>query len=273
MTLHAASRDALGFAETRLDEVLGDAGTNPSAVGEELLSVVELLTKEVGLRRSVGDGSSDPEARKRLVRSLLQGKVSDPALGVLDTVVGSRWSSPRELLDGLETVARKALLVSADKADKLATVEAELFHLARIVEGEPELERVLTDRVRPVSGRRSLLRGLVGEKVDAVTLVLVEQVVARPRGRAVATGIDALVEQAAAYRSKSVAYVKSATELTGGQRDQLAARLEQIYGQGLALHVQVDDKVGAGLVIRVGDEVIDGSVAGRIEALRRQLAS
>ncbi|KMS85072.1 hypothetical protein ACZ91_44275 [Streptomyces regensis] len=201
MTLHAASRDALGFAETRLDEVLGDAGTNPSAVGEELLSVVDLLTREVGLRRSVGDGSSDPEARKRLVRSLLQGKVSEPALGVLDTVVGSRWSSPRELLDGLETVARKALLVSADKAGKLE------------------------------------------------------------------------VEQAAAYRSRSVAYVRSATELTGGQRDQLSARLEQIYGRPMALHVQLDQSVGAGLVIRVGDEVIDGSVAGRIEALRRQLAS
>lgn len=273
MTLHAASRDALGFAETRLDEVLGDAGTNPSAVGEELLSVVDLLTREVGLRRSVGDGSSDPEARKRLVRSLLQGKVSEPALGVLDTVVGSRWSSPRELLDGLETVARKALLVSADKAGKLDTVEGELFSLARIVEAEPELERALSDQVGPAAGRRALVRSLVGEKVDAVTLVLVEQVVARPRGRGVVFGIDELVEQAAAYRSRSVAYVRSATELTGGQRDQLSARLEQIYGRPMALHVQLDQSVGAGLVIRVGDEVIDGSVAGRIEALRRQLAS
>ena len=67
MTLHAASREALSFAKSRLDDVLGDAGADPSAVGEDLLSVVDLLTKEIGLRRAVSDGSSDPEARKQLV--------------------------------------------------------------------------------------------------------------------------------------------------------------------------------------------------------------
>ncbi|MFC4004863.1 F0F1 ATP synthase subunit delta [Prauserella oleivorans] len=273
MTLHAASREALGFAETRLDEVLGDAGTDPSAVGEELLSVVDLLAREVGLRRAVGDGSSDPEARKRLVRTLLQGKVSDPALQVLDAVVGSRWSSPRELLDGLETVARTALLVSAEKSGKLDTVEDELFRIARIVEAEPELERALSDRVGPVAGKRTLVRNLVADKVDPVTRVLVEQVVARPRGRSIAFGVDELVKLAAARRSRSVAYVTSATELTAEQREQLSAKLERIYGRQITLHVEVDRAIGAGLVVRVGDEVIDGSAAGRLEALRRQLAS
>ncbi|MEU6642062.1 F0F1 ATP synthase subunit delta [Saccharomonospora sp. NPDC046836] len=273
MTLHAASREALGFAETRLDEVLGDAGTDPSAVGEELLSVVGLLTREVGLRRAVGDGSSDPEARTRLVRTLLQSKVSEPALQVLDAVVGSRWSSPRELLDGLESVGQTALLTSAEKSGKLDTVEDELFRIARIVDREPELERALSDRVGPVEGKRTLIRNLTADKVDPVTRILVEQVVVRPRGRSIAIGIDELVKLAAARRDRSVAYVTSATELTAEQRDRLAAKLAQIYGRPVVLHVELNRAIGAGLVVRVGDEVIDGSAAGRIEALRRQLAS
>ncbi|PXY26762.1 F0F1 ATP synthase subunit delta [Prauserella coralliicola] len=272
MTLHAASREALGFAENRLDEVLGDAGNDPSAVGEELLSVVDVFAREVGLRRAVGDGSSDPEARKRLVRTLLQGKVSEPALQVLDAVVGSRWSSPRELLDGLESVGRAALLESAERTGKLDTVRDELFRIARIVEGEPELERTLSDRVGPVEGKRTLVRNLTSDKVDPVTRVLVEQVVARPRGRSIAFGIDELVRLAAERRERSVAYVTSATELSSEQREQLAEKLGQIYGRSIALHVELDRRIGAGLVVRIGDEVIDGSAAGRLDALRRQLA-
>ncbi|PRX49227.1 ATP synthase F1 subcomplex delta subunit [Prauserella shujinwangii] len=273
MTLHAASREALRFAETRLDEVLRDSGTDPSAVGEELLSVVDMLTREVGLRRAVGDGSSDPEARKRLVRSLLEGKVSEPALTVLDAAVGGRWSSPRELVDGVEALGRSALLNSAEKADKLDSVETQLFRIARIVDGEPELERALSDQAASLEAKRNLIRSLFADKVDPITQVLVEQVVARTRGRSVASGLDELVELAATRRERSVAYVTSASELSEDQRERLSGKLTQIYGRPITLHVELDRELGAGLMVRVGDEVIDGSAAGRIEALRRQLAS
>lgn len=272
MTLHAASREALSFAESRLDEVLGDAGSDPSAVGEELLSVVDMLTREVGLRRAVADGSSDPEARKRLIRTLLQGKLSEPALRVLDAVVGNRWSSPRELVDGVESLGRSALLTSAEKSGKLDAVEDELFRIARIVDREPELDRALSDQVTSAEAKRSLIRALVADKVDPVTKVLAEQVVGRPRGRGVVHKIDELVKLAAARRERSVAYVTSATELTAEQREQLAEMLRRIYGRPVALHVELDRGIGAGLVVRVGDEVIDGSAAGRLESLRRQLA-
>src|SRR5690349_21173144 len=112
MTLHAASREALDLAENRLGEVLAAAGTDPATVGDELLSVVALLDREIGLRRAVADGSATPEARIGLARGILAGKVSEPALQVLDSVAGSRWSSPRELTDGLEALGRSALLTS-----------------------------------------------------------------------------------------------------------------------------------------------------------------
>lgn len=272
MTLHAASREALSFAETRLDGVLGDAGADPSAVGEELLSVVDLLTKEIGLRRAVSDGSSDPEARKQLVATLLRDKLSAPALSVLEAVVGQRWSTPRELVDGLEHLGFSALLVGAEKAGKLDAVEDELFQFARILDGKPELEAALSERTAPTEAKRSLVRQLIADKVDPITRVLVEQVVLRPRGRSVARGVDQLVELAAGRNDKAVAYVTSATELTAEQRERLSGQLERLYGRPIALHVALDRSLGSGLVVRVGDEVIDGSAAGRLDALRRQLA-
>ncbi|WP_431921856.1 F0F1 ATP synthase subunit delta [Amycolatopsis tucumanensis] len=272
MTLHAASREALASAETRLAEVSGEAGADSAALGNELLAVVDLLGREIGLRRAVADASSDPEARTRLVRALLTGKVSEPTLRVLDAVVAARWSSPRELVDGVESLGRHALLTSAEKAGKLDAVEDQLFRIARIVGSNPELEQTLSDQTAPGDAKRRLLRELLQGKVDDITLALAEQVVGRSAGRSVGIKLDELVQLAAQRRERSVAYVTSASELSAEQRERLVEQLRRIYGRPIGLHVEVDARLGGGLVVRVGDEVIDGSTAGRIAELRRQLA-
>ncbi len=272
LTLHAASREALASAETRLAEVTGEAGADSAALGNELLAVVDLLGREIGLRRAVADASSDPEARTRLVRALLTGKVSEQALRVLDAVVAARWSSPRELVDGVESLGRNALLTSAEKAGKLDAVEDQLFRIARIVVSNPELEQTLSDQTAPGDAKRRLVRELLQSKVEEITLALVEQVVGRSAGRSVGFNLDQLVKLAAQRRERSVAYVTSASELSAEQRERLAEQLHRIYGRPIGLHVEVDARLGGGLVVRVGDEVIDGSTAGRIAELRRQLA-
>jgi F-type H+-transporting ATPase subunit delta len=43
------------------------------------------------------------------------------------------------------------------------------------------------------------------------------------------------------------------------------------YGQDLSLQYKVDQAILGGLVVRVGDQVIDGSVASKLAALREQL--
>ncbi|MFG1639861.1 F0F1 ATP synthase subunit delta [Amycolatopsis sp. NPDC049252] len=272
MTLHAASREALGLAEERLGEVLADAGADAATVGDELLSVVDLLDREIGLRRAVSDASATPESRTTLVRRLFDGKLSEPALKVLDAVAGSRWSSPRQLVDGLESLGHSALLTAAEKTGNIDAVETQLFQVSRVVANHPELETALSDLAGPADAKRSLVRGLFADKVDVVTETLVEQVVRRAKGRGVGAGLDALVKLAAERRQRSVAYVTSASPLTDEQTAQLGAKLDTIYGRSIALHIEVDPSLGGGLVVRVGDEIIDGSAAGQLAALRRRLA-
>ncbi|MFE0024249.1 F0F1 ATP synthase subunit delta [Amycolatopsis sp. NPDC059021] len=271
MTLHAASREALGLAEERLGEVLTDAAVS-ATVGEELLSVVDLLDTEIGLRRAVSDASAAPEARTGLVRRLFDGKLGEPALKVLDVVAGSRWSSPRQLVDGLESLGHSALLTAAEKAGNVDTVESQLFQVSRIVAGSPELEAALSDLAGPAEAKRTLVRGLFSGKVDPVVETLVEQVVRRAKGRGVGIGLDKLVKLAAERRERSVAYVTSANALSAEQTAQLGTKLDDLYGRPIALHVEVNPALGGGLVVRVGDEVIDGSTAGQLASLRRRLA-
>ncbi|QQQ75421.1 F0F1 ATP synthase subunit delta [Saccharothrix sp. 6-C] len=274
MTLHAASRDALAAAELRLLEAV-DATLDSSALGElgsELFAVVSLLSAQPALRRALADNSSEPESREQLLRGLLDGKVADVTAQVLATVVTARWSSPRELVDGVESLARTTLLVRAERDGKLDAVEDELFRLGRIVAGNHALELALSDPAVEAAGKVALVDSLVAGKVDATTKTLVDQLVREPRGQGVVNGLGDLASLAAKRRERSVAYVRSAVELDAAQQDRLEATLTRIYSRPIALHVEVDPTLRGGLLIKIGDEVIDGSVAGRLASLRRDLA-
>ena len=273
MTLHAASREALAAAELRLLE-LADAVSSPerAELGEELFAVLDLLIEQPALRRVLADASSDSAGREQFVRSLFSGKVGDAAMQVLVAVVTSRWSSPRELVDGIESLARTASLVRAEGEGQLDSVEDELFRLGRIVAGSHELELLLADPAGATDGKVALVDSLIEGKVSPVTKTLVDQLVRHPRGVRLADALAELADLAAKRRQRSVAHVRSAVELTSDQVDRLTATLTTIYSRPIALHVEVDSDLLGGLVIRVGDEVIDGSAAGRLDDLRRRMA-
>lgn len=268
--LHGASRDALRDARKQLLD--GVEAGDLLVVGGDLFAVVGLLTREIGLRRALGDPSTAPEQRQQLVGRLFRGKVGEPALRVLTQVVSVRWSAPSELVAGLEDLARTALLEQAERTDRLDAVEDELFRLSRIVEGQPDLTRVLDDPNGDLAGKLQLVRSLISDRAELVTRSLVEEFLVASRGRRVVDGLDELAAMAAERRQQSVARVRTAVDLTEQQRERLTATLARIYRRKIALHVELDPELQGGLVVQVGDEVIDGSVAGRLDALRRRLA-
>ncbi|SER22015.1 ATP synthase F1 subcomplex delta subunit [Lentzea xinjiangensis] len=275
MTLHAASREALAAAELRLLELAdATASTDELAkLGEELFAVLGLLIEQRTLRGALADASSEAAGREQLLNGLFAGKVSDATLQVLAAVATARWSSPRELVDGVESLARTALLVRAEGAGQLDSVEDELFRLGRIVAGSHELELLLADPAGAIDGKVALVDSLIRGKVSTVTKTLVDQLVRNPRGVRLADGLAELADLAAKRRQRSVAHVRSAVALTAEQVDRLTATLTTIYSRPIALHVEVDASLGGGLQIKIGDEVIDGSIAGRLAALRRNLAT
>lgn len=65
----------------------------------------------------------------------------------------------------------------------------------------------------------------------------------------------------------------SAVALDAKERKAIVARLEELIGGRVELQTDVDPSILGGLVVRIGDRLIDGSVLGRLERLRNQLAS
>jgi F-type H+-transporting ATPase subunit delta len=74
-------------------------------------------------------------------------------------------------------------------------------------------------------------------------------------------------------RGIAVAAVTTAVPLDESSRAQLAARLARYVGQQIEMETTVDPGILGGVVVRVGDLLLDGSVRGRLETLRRRLAA
>jgi F-type H+-transporting ATPase subunit delta len=272
--LQSASREALGAAAARLDEHIDVTGAaDLKRLADDLFAVVGLLDREHALRRALADPATPSGARGGLADRLFDGKIGRPALDVVSDVVKSRWSRAGDLLEGLESLARAAAFGVAEKDGSLDRVEDELFRFGRILDREPELSRLLSDTATPVDKRVVLLRDVLGGKVTPVTATLLEQAVRNPRSRNLDVAAEELSELAAARRDRYVAHVRTPMRMTGEQEQRLTDSLTRLYGRPISLQVELDPDLLGGLVVRVGGELIDGSVAGRLAAARRALPS
>lgn len=274
LVLAARSREALDAVSTSFEQRLTPlAAGDRQKLGEELYAVTRLLVAERALRRAFSDPATSGEQRASLASSVLGGKVSAATLATVTDLVEARWSNPSDLVEGTESLARTALLAAAEKQRALDDVEDQLFRFGRILEREPELTTLLADTDVSADKRVELLDAVLGTKVYPVTAALLRDLVRTPRARHLDVAAEELAELAAARRSRSVAYVRTAVALTAAQEQQLTASLTRIYGRDIALATELDESLLGGMVIRVGDEVIDGSVSGKLAAARRAIPS
>ncbi|MDN5915978.1 MAG: F0F1 ATP synthase subunit delta [Pseudonocardia sp.] len=272
VALQSNSRESLAVAEQALDRTVDSASAQDlQSIGDELYSVLRVLGSERSLRQHLADPTVEQDSRVGLARGLFGQKAGANTVAVLSDVVSARWSRPADLLEALEVLARRALLGVAESNGELDEVEDELFRFGRILDREPELNSLLTDTNNPGDKRAELLRGVLGDKVRPTTASLLEQTVRTPRGRALDLAANDLAELTAARRDRYVAHVKTAVALSDEQERRLTETLTRTYGRQMSLQVELDPELIGGLVVRVGGELIDGSVAGRLAAAQRQL--
>jgi F-type H+-transporting ATPase subunit delta len=172
--------------------------------------------------------------------------------------------------DRVEAYAN-ALLEVARVEGNLAEVEDELFRFARTFESSDELRMALSDPALPADRRVAVVEELLGGKALRTSVALSSFVVAAGRAGELPDIVDRFVELAAAEQRRAVAEVRSAVPLSGEQTDRLREALNHATGKDVDVKVVVDPSVLGGVIARVGDVVIDGSVRRRLEQLKEQI--
>ena len=265
----ADAADAAGPAGSPDATVGGGDGSAPDdevsdGLADDLWAVVDLLDGSAALRRALSDPASETDAKGDLARRLLADRVGDSALQVVEAAVRLRWSQEADLGDALERCASAAVLASAEREDALGDVEDDLFRFSRLLAREPALANALADRRLPQENRVGLVRSLLEDKVRSQSLRLALRATAASRGSLVQGALERLVQQAAERRERLLAVVRVPLPLSDEQRSRLGAAVQRLYGRAVRLQEDVDPSVEGGASLRVGDEVLDGTVGRRL---------
>lgn len=267
-----ASRVSRGALRESVDERFDVADAAAlSGDGEACLAFASVLDSERSLRQTLADPAMGAEAKNAMLHRLLDGKVAPSAIDLIAQAVSYRWSSDRDMVAALTETGQTLLLMSAEKQDRLGRVEEEIFRFGRIVDATPELQMALTNPAVDASRKAALTASLLEGKADSIAVQLLQSATTELHGRPVQSAIGDLSELAAQRRGRVVAEVRSAIALTQEQSDRLAAALGRIHNRDVQLNVTIDPSIVGGLEVRVGDEVVDGTLSTRIEAARRRL--
>jgi F-type H+-transporting ATPase subunit delta len=156
---------------------------------------------------------------------------------------------------------------------QLERVEDELLAVARAFETAPELRSNLTDPQIPIDKKQGIIDELLGGRASTLTVGVIQLLVSQNRVSDLPAIATAVAAAAAASRDKELAEVRSAVPLDDETIERLAAALGRATGRTVEVKVVVDPDLIGGVVARVGDTVIDGSIAKRLDSLRQAVRS
>lgn len=260
---------AAGARQVELDRVL-DAQHVTGEVADELFAVVDLLEAEPALRRALTDPSTPDESRRALASDVLGGRVSPASVAVVGAAASLRWGGPSGMVAALERQGVRALLGMAQATGELDAVEEELFRFSRIVDADNALRAALSDRSSSLVGRQVIVTELLQGRGRPITIALAQRAVAA-RQRTFDLTVETFLTLAAEARQRAIATVTVARPLTDDHRERIRAALVRQLGREINLHVVIDPQVMGGVRVQIGDEVIEGTVSGRLAAAERQM--
>jgi F-type H+-transporting ATPase subunit delta len=167
----------------------------------------------------------------------------------------------------------EALFRVVQAEGELDRVEDELYRFGKVLESNNDLKQALSDKSLDRAQRIKILEDLLADKVSPHTLGLLSFVSEQGRGRQLPQILTELSTIAAEARQAVVAEVRSAVPLDDSQRKQLEKALSDATGKNVTVKTLVDPSVLGGVVAKIGDTVIDGSIRRRLEQLKEQVKS
>jgi F-type H+-transporting ATPase subunit delta len=175
----------------------------------------------------------------------------------------------------LATVARPY----AEAAFKLATEEralpvwGEMLRFAAGVMRDPQMQRAIDNPNLGAPEKESLFLSVAGDRLNANGRNFIRVLVETDRIALLPTIEQIYSALRDAAEGVAKAEIVSAIELTDAQVVDLKAVLERRFGKQIEVTVTVDPSLIGGARIVVGDQVVDGSIAGKLQAMANQLKS
>jgi F-type H+-transporting ATPase subunit delta len=177
---------------------------------------------------------------------------------MLKGTVGSRYA------EALYQIATRENIVDA--------VEAELKEIDAIIQGNPDLKKIIYHPQITAENKKDLFKELLEGKISQVTMDFLKLLVERQREQVFGDIVNYYVTMANKARNISEVKISSAVDLSQEEKQQLSELLSKLTGGKKTEPIYTTDPaIIGGVVVRIGDRVIDGSIRTRLATLREHL--
>ena len=290
-----------GYLAAMEETLAADGGL--ADAGVQLHAVADLVEGSTALLLAVNDGSVPVASRRAVLDALLSGKVRPEVVRLVhqavtvvpagEVVSSFRWMGSRlqhaatrpaptaaepfaeDVLGRLGSRNRvsgyAAAVFDALTTAVLEEIEDQLFRFARTVEANRPLRHALGDRDLPVVVRQDVIGRLLDGKALPATVRLATYAARGGRARDIVATLDTLVEDAAKARGWRVAKVQAASAVDATQQQHLSEALAVLTGNPVDLQVTVEPALLGGVVVQVGDLLVDSSTRHRLDELKEHV--
>lgn len=173
-----------------------------------------------------------------------------------------------------KSVARRyaeAFFSIARENNKINDYQLELETVVKTIQEVDNLKEYMNHLLIPVAAKKDVLKQLFAEQLSPVTLNFIMMIVDKKRE----TYIDVIVEEykdmADEFRNIAKVDLIAAKEVPEEDVKYLAEKLSASTGKTVQLNLKVDPTLLGGVKLRMGDQIIDGTVAKKLEMLKEQL--
>lgn len=166
----------------------------------------------------------------------------------------------------------KALLLIGKEDGQAETYRDELDQISDLIQNEPELEQAICNPLYDVEGRRKVLKAIV-DKLNPTKIIASYLLLLFDKGRIGFLSNISEFYQKLADELKGIARASlvSATELSSETVEKIRSALSKRTGNDVILEVEQDPELIGGIVTRIGDLVLDGSVKTQLLNMRESL--
>ena len=163
----------------------------------------------------------------------------------------------------------KAIFTVGQEQAKLEEYNDVLTGVAGLYISNPELIDALTNPLYPVDVREKVMTGIIGSmEVDSVMGNFLSLLVEKKRAEILPEIAEEYKTMADEEKNISHGTVISAVELSNELRENVQATLEKLTGKTVELTTSVDPSIIGGIIAKVGDLVLDGSIKTQLAGLK-----
>lgn len=166
-----------------------------------------------------------------------------------------------------------ALMGAAEESKSIDTVARDLESLRATIAASRELQRLLESPIVSPAKKQAILADLFGSAFGTLALQFMALLVEKGREGL----LPAMIDRWFALRDERMGVVTvdvtTAVEISPDQKRQLTDALQHVTGKSVRMRMTTDRALRAGLIVRIGDTVHDGSMRRQLERLRERLVT